>query len=168
VIVYKFLAAGATGRFSVRRWPAPGSWLEVAGPLEACANGIHACRADALAYWLDDELWSVELDGEVVEEPKVLIARRGRLVEPVDRWPEAAPALGEACAGRVRALADRLPDDARIAELADEAAEPASSAREALLATYAAVVAAELAEPGGFDAERQWQSRWLASLLGLA
>jgi hypothetical protein len=168
VIVYKFLAAGATGRFSARRWPAPGTWLEVAGPLEACTNGIHACRADALACWLDDELWSVELGGEVVEEPTVLIARRGRLVEQVDRWPDVAPALGEACAGRARALADRLPDDARIAELAGDAAEPASSAREALLATYAAAVAAELAEPGGFDVERQWQSQCLALLLDLA
>ena len=59
---YKFLRAGRVGAFSGEAWPEDGI-IEVDGPLEECRNGVHACRADDLPYWLDDELWEVELDG---------------------------------------------------------------------------------------------------------
>jgi hypothetical protein len=104
---YKFLAHGARGRFSEFEWPrpsdGPGAWVD-AGPVIAdCAQGVHACRASDLPGWIDDELWVVELDGQLVERESMLIAQRGRLLHRVEAWgAEAQRAFAEACVWRVR------------------------------------------------------------------
>lgn len=126
MIAFKFLRAGRVARFSGVRWPAGGSWLAADGPLEPCVNGIHACPRDALAYWLDEELWTVELDGEITDGETVLIARRGRLLEPCASWPSVATELAVASAERARRLSERAGGDARIAALAQEATDSAS------------------------------------------
>lgn len=172
MIAYKFLCEGAVGRFSKLRWPTPdgerpGAWLEAAGALEACVSGVHACRAEALAYWFDDELWRIELDGEIVDEGTVLVARRGRLVARVDGWPPVSSAFAEDCAARAMQLVGK---DDRIAELAGDAeyhAARAEAPRHAVVAAYCAAVAADAAEPGSFDTERARQGRRLAELLAL-
>jgi hypothetical protein len=73
---------------------------------EPCRAGIHACRPAHFPFWVAEELWVIELDGEVVESASKLVARRGRLVEPVEAWTAGgATAFGKDCALRARDLA---------------------------------------------------------------
>jgi hypothetical protein len=151
VIAYKFLRAGRISPFSGTDWPEHGA-LEAAGPLEACRNGVHACRIDDLPYWLDDELWEVELLGEVVEERLKLLARGGRLVRRLDSWDDGTQrAFAESCLRRVAAHAAAESRDAGH-EAEAGALESASSLDEVAAAAAAAVNAAQLAGAG--NAER--------------
>ena len=107
---YKFTRPGAVGLLTGFAWPqpaggSPGPWVE-AGEAEPCRAGIHACRPAQLPFWVAEELWVIELDGEVVESTGKLVARRGRLVELVEAWTAGgAVAFGTDCALRVRDLA---------------------------------------------------------------
>ena len=170
MIAYKFLCTGSIGRFSGTPWPAAGQWLEADGALDACVSGVHATSLDALAYWFEDELWTVELDGEIIDFGTVLVARRGRLVERIDAWPQVSPEFARDCATQVRTLAERT-GNPRVEALAAEAAEHAQRAtapRHAVIAAYAAAVAADVLQPGAFDSERLRQSRRIAAILGLS
>lgn len=170
MIAFKFLQRGGRGRFSGVEWPAPGTWVEATGPLELCANGVHACSPRELAYWLEEELWRIELDGELHAGPTVVLARRGRLLERVSGWPEASAAFAADCAEETARLAAAEPGDTRLTELAEEStwhAERAAEPRQAVLAAYTAAVAADVHRPGGFDDERARQSDALAQRLGL-
>src|SRR5262249_3229698 len=87
---YKFLRPGGVAPFTSYAWPLPqgeepGAWVEVE-TVEPCRRGVHACTRDDLPYWFQDELWEVELDGEVQRVGHKLAARRGRLVRRVDAW----------------------------------------------------------------------------------
>ena len=171
MIAYKFLCTGSIGRFSGTPWPAAGQWLEAAGALDACVSGVHATSLDALAYWFEDELWTVELDGEILDLGTVLVARRGRLVARIEAWPQVSPEFARDCATQAQTLAERTPGNARVEALAAEAAEHAELAtapRHAVIAAYAAAVAADVLEPGAFDSERLRQSRRIAAILGLS
>jgi hypothetical protein len=97
VIAYKFLSPDRVGLFSGVRWPAPGRWLETDAEVERCASGIHALHVEGLLGWIDDELWTCELAGIVEDDGQVIVAERGRLVERVADWNEAA-ARDFACA----------------------------------------------------------------------
>jgi hypothetical protein len=67
---------------------------------------VHACAVHHLPWWLDAELWVIDLDDPVVDHGRVLLARRGRLIERVEGWDgEAARAFSEACAWHARDLA---------------------------------------------------------------
>jgi hypothetical protein len=162
VIAYKFLCTGSIGRFSGTPWPAAGQWLEAAGAMGACVSGVHATSLDALAYWFEDELWAVELDGEILDLGTVLVARRGRLVERIEAWPRVSAEFARDCASHAQTLAERGPGNARVEALAAEAAEHAQLAttapRHAVIAAYAAAVATDVLEPGAFDSERLRQS----------
>jgi hypothetical protein len=89
VKAYKFLRAGRVAPFSGVTWP-DGEWVEADGPLGSCRTGVHACRPEHLAYWVMDELWEIELDGELVEAELKLVARRGRLAGRVEAWDDGA------------------------------------------------------------------------------
>jgi hypothetical protein len=103
VIVYKFLRAGRVGPFSGFRWPEPGHWVRVPGTVASCRRGIHACRIRDLPWWLGEELWEIELDGEVQPDEHKVIAPGGRLRSQIDAWtPACAIEYGEACAWRTR------------------------------------------------------------------
>jgi hypothetical protein len=119
--LFKFLAGGGDGRFSGARWPAPGEWLGSDGALEPCATGIHLCRTSDLPYWLDDELWEAEADGERVEGFECVVVERARLRSRVEAWPlPLAGRLAADCLGAVRRLVEReleLAGDADGAEL---------------------------------------------------
>jgi len=112
MIAFKFLARGAVGPFTGFAWPtpmasSPGGWVEV--PPEALPDrGIHACLADHLSFWVDDELWIVEL-GEVVQRSSgQLISSRGRLLKRTAWAREVANELGKACTFRARDAAAQL------------------------------------------------------------
>ncbi len=118
MIALKFLRAGGIGPFSGVRWPADGEWLWATEGGGTCLGRVHACRAEDLPDWIDDELWRVELDGDVRVDCGKLVADRGRLVERVDAWDVAVMAeFAEACALRARdaALAALGPGPARDA-----------------------------------------------------
>ena len=140
MIALKFLGRGAVGLFSGFAWPvpsadAPGPWVEVDGPLVTGSNGVHGCRLDDATGWMDDQLWLVELDGELREGPDTIVARRGRLLRRLEAWDEpAAREFAEACLRRTQyrlGLAGDELGDVQAAAL--EAADAASGqARDAL------------------------------------
>ena len=103
MIAYKFLSPDRVGLFSGVRWPAPGTWLETDADVERCASGIHALHVEGLLDWIDDELWTCELAGIVEDDGQVIVAERGRLVERVADWNEAAARdFARACAASGR------------------------------------------------------------------
>jgi hypothetical protein len=139
---YKFLAAGRRAPFSGFAWP-KGEWVG-ADALEPCRSGIHACRPEHLAYWVMDELWAIELDGDLVESELKVVARRGRLVERISAWNDEAKrefreeairwtaryAILELREVGLAAEADSL-EHATLAELDDHAADVADAAADA-------------------------------------
>jgi len=136
---YKFLHAGRVGPFSGYAWP-EGEWVDAHGPLELCRTGIHACRLEQLAHWLADELWLVQLDGNVVEAELQVLAPRGKLLERVIAWDEAARAeLAAECVRRTASFAAAelrehgldAHADALLAAPVDEIAASADAAEEA-------------------------------------
>jgi hypothetical protein len=164
VKAYKFLRAGSIAPFTGLRWE-PGQWVEAEEVLP-CDVGIHACRPDDLPFWINDELWEIELDGDVVAAERKVVATRGRLVRRVEAWTQAAAqALGDTSAARARALADARPQDAMARAFAEDAERRAGQGR-AYVATYIAAVAAEHSGgPEGRDAERGVQAAWFRELL---
>jgi hypothetical protein len=164
VIAYKFLRAGSVAPFTGFRWE-PGRWVE-AGDAVPCEEGVHACRIEDLPFWTNDELWEIELDGEVVASGRKVVASRGRLLRRVDGWTaESARAFGDASSARARALSDALPGDAMARAYAEDAERRAGQGR-AYVATYIAAVAAEhVGGPAGRDAERAAQADWFRELL---
>lgn len=151
---YKFLADGGKGRFSDFGWPLPGEgvlgeWVDAGEDLENCRAGVHACRPRQLLDWIDDELWDVELDGEIIERDAMIVAQRGRLLTRVTAWNDVtAQEFADACAWRARGFAIRelcrldLTEEAEGLVAAAELAEMQTAAVAALASTD--VEAAEL------------------------
>ena len=103
MIAYKFLRSGRVGPFSAFPWPEPGVWVHAARDLAACRRGIHACRPSDLPWWLADELWEVELDGQVQADEHKIIAPAGRLRSRIEAWtPACAQEYADACAWRAQ------------------------------------------------------------------
>ena len=99
MIAYKFLAPGSVGPFTGYGWE-PDRWVEV-DALDLCLRGIHACRVRDLPIWLDAELWEIELDGDILEQDRKLVAARGRLTQRIEAWtPSLAQRFGASCARR--------------------------------------------------------------------
>jgi len=107
--LYVFFRTGRRALLSEVVWPAPsngepGAWIEADGRIPP--DAIRAYPVEELLWWLDDELWAAELDGDVRTEGHAVVAARGRLVSRVEYWtPEAATELAEACAFRARDVA---------------------------------------------------------------
>lgn len=159
MIAYKFLAAGAVGRFSDFRWPVPsggepGAWVGGAA-LEQCRTGIHACTLGQLLDWIDDELWTIELAGDVVVRETMVVAERGRLCERVTAWDaDAARAFADSCAWRARDFAIRALRRVGLTEVAEELVDAIELARvQAVSAKATATVDERTAELTGFAAD---------------
>lgn len=103
---WKFLRAGAVSPFTGYVWE-PQKWVDAMsattpGRVSPCLAGIHACRTADLPYWLNDELWQIDLGHPVVELDDKLVAPRARLVAQVEGWtPHCARELAVACVVRV-------------------------------------------------------------------
>lgn len=167
-LAYKFTRPGALSPFTGFEWPV-GEWVEVEGEVGLCANGIHACRVEALPRWIDEELWRIEVDEVEEEREGVVIARRGRLIERIDAWDdEASRELARSCAARAREFAERVQDPlvhARTTMIAAIAEGPDPSATA--LSMYTTAHMFDDVEPGSYYDERRRQADWLRQRLGL-
>jgi hypothetical protein len=171
MIAYKFLGTGGLALFSGRHW-LPDTWVEAAGPLEPCRNGVHACEPHDLPYWLSDELWQVELDGEQIRGPQSIVARRGRLVRKIEAWnPGNARSFAQQCRARAEAIVATLPAEQH--EQAGQFLETASTTYDAgnyAVCAYASAMAFTLLAPSAvaaFSAERAEQGALLQRLLAI-
>jgi hypothetical protein len=106
---YKFVRPGAIGPFSRRVWT-PGEWRD----------GIYASEPRHLPLWIWEELWEVELAGEVTVRGHKLHAPRGRLVRRVEPWAQpTARRFAQDCA---RSAAQHAAEPLRAAGQAEAAA----------------------------------------------
>ncbi len=100
---YAFLDPTAADYVSGVRWPVPddrgpGAWLEAEAD-----SPLRGYPADQLLWWLDQQLWEVELGGDVHETDRSVLGARGRLLAPVGSWtPDVARELSTDCALRLR------------------------------------------------------------------
>jgi hypothetical protein len=163
LIAYKFLTTGGVGRFTGFGWTA-GSWVE-AEAVDPCRAGIHACRARDLPIWLDDELWEIELAGDVVAGDRKLVATRGRLTKQIARWtPALSREFGRFCARRTRERVGFVPF---LSGFVFDVERFVAQDRIAI-AGFAAARAAELRDgPVAYEAERTAQASWLTDRLEL-
>jgi hypothetical protein len=162
VIAYKFLADGAVGPFTRFRWPV-GDWVE-SESIEPCRAGVHACRARDLPFWLGRELWEIELDGEIVERERKVIARRGRLVRRREEWTRG---LLDEFVADLQARARRRFGSVPVVSGYLEDIERFRSAGRFGLAAFAAARAAErYGGPREYERERVKQADWLTARLG--
>jgi hypothetical protein len=163
VIAYKFLAEGGVAPFTGFPWPVA-EWVE-ADRVEPCRGGIHACRVGDLPLWMGRELWEIELDGELVEQERKIVATRGRLLRQLTEWnDELLEGFGRFCLRRTRERVGFLPVlSGFVVDLERFVAQGRFP-----IAGFAAARAAELRDgPAGYDRERQLQAAWLAERLGL-
>jgi hypothetical protein len=183
VVAYKFLSSDRTSPFAGVRWPEPGGWVFASSAVGACHRAVHACRARDLAYWLGERLWRVELAGSIAESASKVVAERGRLLAPVDGWPEASAAFIENCVAQMADLLGLVKDnqDLRAVDMlevyagelegdADPASVSYTVAHAAGIAGWfpgQALAARARGERTPFDAERRRQSDWIAEKLGL-
>ena len=167
-VAYKFTEPLARSRLTGFEWPLR-EWVEARGALGLCANGIHACRVEALPRWLDDVLWRIELDGVEVEHEGVLVARRGRLLEPVEAWnAETSRELARSCAARIREFAAEHADPLlqRRAEMIHQIVDGPDPSATAL-SMYTTAHAIDEVVPRSYWEERRRQADWLRERLEL-
>jgi hypothetical protein len=158
VIGFKWFARGTVAPFTFIRWPKTG-WISAPAGGTA-GSGVHACRIAHLPFWVDEELWRVELGGAIVEHETQLEAQRGRLQERISSWNPAA--FATACARRAAAVAEEFPSS----EL-DHYAALSRTCGTATAAYIAAVAMVAARGAHAFAEERAWQAQWLARELGL-
>src|SRR6266542_2334566 len=163
VTLYKVLEPGAVAPFTRFAWPESG-WVE-AGAIEPCRSGIHACRVRDLPYWLGPELWEIELDGDVTEQERKVVAGRGRLIRRIPEWnAELLRAFTAACRAGTKLRVGSIPS---LSGFVGDIDRFGSEDRHGL-AAFAAARAAELyGGPRAYERERARQAAWLADRLGL-
>lgn len=93
----------------------PGAWLEVAGEIEACENGLHACRDEQVLGWLGPALFELEYDSEPEDAGDKCVGRKARLLRRFETWNERTARLFACdCAERVLPIYERdYPNDRR-------------------------------------------------------
>src|SRR5574340_461793 len=91
---YKFCTADNKGEFSHFDYTPylphdgkPGEWLpKIAGDLEACRKGYHACDKGHLLNWREAQLFEVEFVFKVRVADDKVYGRKMRLVKKIDGW----------------------------------------------------------------------------------
>jgi hypothetical protein len=175
---YKVLNDGRSA-FTGWAWPlpsgeTPGEWVQATGQIGLCVNGIHASNTAQLPQWLGDEIWEVELDGEILRVDPALVATRARLIRRVQEWNEPARmAFCEDCAHRARGIATRSGAGTEIYE--EKIAPFTVRGMAAAVGYWTALLTGEAAtgQRAGteydvaFAAERDAQAVWLRRELDL-
>lgn len=167
MIAYKFLKADGTSAFTRFRWGLPdgrpGPWVEARA--DPCRSGVHACRASRLPLWVNEVLYEVELEGEIVDGHSKIVAPRGRLLRRIVAWDdELRDAYTRVCADRAHELAHSVTPPL---ESWDAVVEPSIPEGPALLGFVSARIAEEISGREGYEAERTAQTVWLVERLGL-
>lgn len=175
---YKVLTDGRsdfTGwRWSLPEGDRPGEWLYADGQLGMCVNGIHAATTEQLPQWLGDEIWEIELGGQVLTHEPALVASQARLVRRIDKWDEATRRrFAETCLARARAIADEYPQGLGLVEKVEHTLSWAGAAPAGY---FTAMLAGERATgrhagadyDAAFARERSVQAEWLRRELELA
>lgn len=163
MIAYKFLDAERVAPFTRFHWP-DDEWVE-ADAVAPCRSGIHACRVADLPFWLGRELWEIELDGDVIEHERKVVAPRGRLTRKLDRW---SAALADEFAAMLLAHTRRRFGSVPVVSGFVFDIERFRATNRVPLAAFAAARAAELSGgPRAYEQERLRQAHWLAARLGL-
>ena len=154
----------------------PGKWMpEIEGELELCENGYHICRTADLVHWLDEAIFEVEYDGEIVEDDNKCVVRKARLLRGVEAWDEKSARLFAAdCAERTLPVYEKdYPDDDRPRKAIQAARDYANgkitkdelaTARAAARAAEGAAARAAAGAAAGV-AERGWQTKRLFEYL---
>lgn len=182
MIAYKFLDLHGRGRFTRTPWPMPhgekpGAWVDAGGPVVPCVRGVHALRAKHMPFWLDQQLWEIELAGSLVETDSLLVAERGRLARRVDAWNDDAwKALCEFCRERTAAHLARVevhvPSELERARFFVREVDAFIALGALPTAVYVAAVAAHVGSPDtpelAYRAERNEQARFLTAQLGIS
>jgi hypothetical protein len=118
-----------------------------------------------LPYWLQDELWEIELEDDVLRIGHKLTARRGRLIRRVSAWNvDAARAFALECAARVAELAKNAPE---VTGHAEDAARIGARGNAAVTGFITARAAELVGGVDAYDAERELQVAWLVEHLDL-
>lgn len=172
----------------------PGEWLEVAGRIVPCENGLHLCEFKDVLSWSAPCLYEAEfaIGTEVVHEDNKIVGRRARLLRRVGAWNyRNLRIFATRCARRVwhmtgdersmiaidvaRKFADGAATEEELAAALDVAQAAALDAARA--AAWAAAQAAawaaarDAAQAAAWDAawedEVQWQSHHLRWMLGI-
>jgi hypothetical protein len=173
---FKFLSPGAVGPVSGFRWPLPengrpGAWIETRGVLEPCRSGAHVCRASDLPYWIAEELWETETDGDHVDGIDCQVFRRARLVREVTAWRDGgALRFAAACVVRAAEEVAAAPDPSDDAlGFSGDAAECVRCGFVAAGAFAAAIAVARLHgsnfQTAAFRRERAWQAAELERVI---
>jgi hypothetical protein len=174
---------GGTGKWT------KGRWRSVAGELKPCARGLHLVTVKQLPQWLSEGiLWEAETEGGLIDAGDKWVARRARVVREVARL-DARTARLLTCDFAEHVLPifeEQHPNDKRPREaiavarrFANGEATRAELAAARAAAWDAARVAARVAARAAWDAagdaawaaagdaEREWQARHTAEVLGL-
>lgn len=142
----------------------PGAWVEVEGDIEACVNGLHACRDEQVLWWLGPAMFALEYDGEPEDAGDKVVGRRARLLRRFETWNERTARLFACdCAERVLPIYERdYPNDRRpraAIETARRFAKGNATRKELAAARDAAWDAAWAA---AWNAA--WASAWAAAM----
>jgi len=163
VIAYKVLDAGAVAPFTRFPWPVE-DWVD-AEAVDPCRAGIHACRPRDLPFWLGPELWEIELDGDVLEQARKVVARRGRLVRRIDAWDvDLLRAFTASCREETKLRVGAIPT---LSAFVGDIDRFRSGDRHGLAAFAAARAAERAGGSVGYRRERVRQAEWLTRRLGL-
>lgn len=181
--LYRFLPAdhrSNSGGWGTWR---PGVWRTARGRrLQPCVSGLHGLTVERLVgNYMNHELWRLEVDPSTVDrsgrfivfQQDKLCVMRARITTQVTTWNERTARLFAAvCAERALPIFEQYcPADDRPRRAIETArcfaidvATHEKLAAASAAARYAASAAASAAT---WDAERQWQGRHLAEMLGL-
>lgn len=97
----KWLRAGSVSPVTGFSWRGHrGVWLD-AHESDPCRKGFHACTLADLPYWISDELWLVDLDGDLRRGTHKTVATQIRLTGRVTTWTtEVGREMAQDCLAR--------------------------------------------------------------------
>ncbi len=179
--IYKFLTAEMRSPIGTSQPWEIGLTVRVEGPLVPCENGLHGWPISGLLNLTAERLVRVEVGAEYVWHgegvERKIVARAMTPAELIEAYNDRTLRLFAAdCAERVLPLFERQqPNDDRPRRAIETARRFANgeATRDELAAAWAAAWAAARAAAGdaagdaAWAAEREWQARHLAEMLGL-
>lgn len=172
--LFKFLQRGTKGPVTGFEWSA-NVWVESSEQLAVCRAGVHLLRPQDLAYWMHEELWRAELDGEWIEGGDCIVARRARLTERIDGWSGGdGERFAQACHERLGARLALTTEPGVREHLTNYqwAVNWHIERKNTAMAGYVsalglAQLATEETPLEAYRRERAWQSEWLVRQLRL-